>query len=78
MNFPSDMHFNQLWSLSSPLGFFFSRIVSVYVGSNETAQLSHSDTIRESFYAVPLQKYDANAALELLSGLLVVEYFWAG
>lgn len=55
---------------------FFLRFV--YLGSNETAQPSHSDTIRESFYAVPLQKYDANAALELLSGLLVVEYFWAG
>lgn len=56
----------------------FFRVLSLYVGSAETAQPSQSDTIRQSFYAVPLQKYDANTALEFLSGLLVVEYFWAG
>lgn len=50
----------------------------MYAGSTDAAQPSQSDTIRQSFYAVPLQKYDVNTALESLSGLLVVEYFWAG
>lgn len=44
--------------------FFFFRVVSMYGDSTETAQPPQSDTIRQSFYAVPLQKYDANTALE--------------
>lgn len=52
--------------------------VPVCAGGSGARQPSPSDIIRQSFYAVLLQKYDASAALEFLSGLLVVEYFWTG
>lgn len=63
--------------VKSPL-FFLGCIFACWQHWNRTAISVISDTIRQSFYAVPLQKYDANTALEFLSGLLVVEYFWAG
>lgn len=52
--------------------------VCVCAGGSETLQPSPGDIIRAGFHAVPLQMHDASGALELLSGLWVVEYFWTG
>lgn len=53
-------------------------LVYVCAGGSQALQPSPGDIIRQSFYAAPLQKDDASGALEFLSGLLVVEYFWTG
>lgn len=59
--FKVTVYCNQLWSLSAATVCW---LASMYDGSAETAQPPQSNTIRQRFYAVPLQKYDANTALE--------------